>query len=1125
MSRLCIRAAILSFAMSPAVLAQSASGTILGSVHDATGASIPSATISITNKQTGFRREVPVDSNGDYELPYVPLGDYVVSAKAKGFKTFDRTGLTLAVDDKARIDFTLTVGDVNETVTVLEAAPLVKTDSSEVGEVVQQKAVQDLPLNGRNYVQLVFLTAGVTTGQQGGNIEGSGAFVQRGTGSFNANGQRGQNNNFMVDGIDNNESWINTTILQPSVEATREFKVYTANAPAEFGRASGGMVNVQIRSGSNDFHGSAFEYLRNAALDARNFFQRKTPQDQRRLPNFVQSQFGGTFGGPIMKNNWFIFGDYQGFRQALGLDITSTVPTAAQKQGNFGSTNIFDPLSTRADPANPTGYIRDQFANNIVPASRIPKQASALVNLYPDPNVGGLVNNYFFSPSKYQNDDAFNVRSDKIISAKNTLFARFSRGYDVTSLPGALPAPASGAVNVGPYAGADNTQSADSADFNLVTWGAVLSDTHVFRPNLLNEFRVGFSRYDLHALPKNMYINAAAAIGIPGINDALPPYSGGLIGVRPTGYQYLGNITPIPSISQNTNYQLSENLTHVMGRHSMKYGFQVIRRHLNFFESQDPARGFFNFDGTFTNQPSSGAGGNTIASMELGFPAQITRTTLLGVFGLRAWEYAFYVQDDFKVNRRLTLNLGLRYENFPPLTEVEGRIANYNFSPTDPALSNIANVTGDKYAGRKDDPYNFAPRIGFAYSLTDNARTVIRGSYGIHYVSVHYAGQGAIGRNPPFMPTQAFVPGSLFVGRNVADGLPIPTPTALDTAAKLNAAGGSIYAIQLDTHTPRAQQYGVNIQHQISSDLLLEVGYVGTHGSHLFSTYNLNMPVPGSTPLAARRPIQLLNNLPTINYFGFFGDSNFQSLQTKLVKRFTSGLEFLAVYTWGKSLDDAIAGSSGQKGRPNVSSQYQDINNIRSARGLSSFDIANRFVFSGLYDLPFGQGKQFGSGAHGVTQLLLGGWQFNTIVTIQGGPPFTPSLAANGLNNGNFQLPNRIGIGALPDDQRSVQRWFNTSIDPNDPNRAFSNPGQYTFGNSGYNILRGPGLQTVDFAIHKSIPITERVKLQLRGEGFNILNQANFALPNFNLGTAAGGSIASTITSSRQIQMVAKIEF
>src|SRR5260370_5078345 len=391
----------------PSLLAQSASGTILGSVKDPSGAGVSNATVTIVNQSTGFRREIPTESAGDFEAPYVPLGSYKVMVKAPGFKTLERGPITLEVDQKARLDFTLTIGEVSETVSVIAEAPLIKADSSEVGEVVVQKTVQDLPLNGRNYVQLVYLTAGVTTGQQGGNIEGSGAFVQRGTGSFNANGQRGQNNNFMVDGIDNNESWINSTILQPPVEATSEFKVFTANAPAEYGRSSGGIVNVQTRSGSNEFHGSAFEYLRNSAMDARNFFQRKTATNPRRIPNFVQNQFGATFGGPIRKNNWFIFGDYQGFRQSLGLSVTSTVPTALQKTGNFGSINIFNPLTTRADPARTGQFIRDPFPNNVIPASMMPRQARLLTSLYPDPNVPGTAtNNYYFSPSRAQTDDA-----------------------------------------------------------------------------------------------------------------------------------------------------------------------------------------------------------------------------------------------------------------------------------------------------------------------------------------------------------------------------------------------------------------------------------------------------------------------------------------------------------------------------------------------------------------------------------------------------------------------------------------------------------------------------------------------------------------------------------------------
>jgi len=1098
---------------------QSASGTFLGIVKDSSGSVVPNAIITIINQETGFRRELVTNAGGEYEAPYIPLGNYRVSAKATGFKTVERSDLNLQVDQKARVDFALAVGDVSETVTVSEAAPLVRSDSSEFGEVVQKHAVQELPLNGRNYVQLVHLTAGVTTGQQGGNIEGAGAFVPRGTGSFNANGQRGQNNNFMVDGIDNNESWINTTILQPSVEATEEFKVYTANPPAEFGRASGGIVNVQTRGGTNNLHGSAYNYLRNSSLDARDFFQRRTALSDRRIPAFRQNQFGATLGGPLIRNNWFLFGDYQGLRQGRGLNVTSIVPTAAQKAGNFGSTAIYDPLTTREDPARPGTYIRTPFANNVIPANRIPRPSRLLVNLYPEPNAGS--NLFFYAPNRNQRDDAFNIRSDKVVAAnKNNLFVRVSRGYDFTDLPGSMPAPADAGFPIGAYAGGDSSQLADTADFKLITWGAVVSDTHVFRPNLLNDFRIGFSRFDLNALPKDMNINSAAALGIPGVNEALPPFSGGLPAIRPTGYASLGANTPIPSISQNTNYQLTDNLTYIKGRHSMKFGFQVIRRHLNFFESQDPARGFFNFNGEFTNN-GAGQGGHSIASLLLGYPQQITRATLFGTFGLRGWEYSWYAQDDFKVSRRLTLNLGLRYELFMPLTEVAGRLSNFNFDAADPAVSIIPALGGDKYAGRKVDPNNLAPRVGFAYGLRDDGRTVLRGSFGMHYVSVHYAGQGSLGRNTPFMPNQTFLPGSLFVGRNLTDGIPIPNTTVFDTAAKLQAGAaaglvGTVQALDHNTKMSYSEQWGFNVQHELRSGTLVDVGYIGTRGLHLFSNYNLNQASPGAGPVASRRPWQPISNISNISYYGYFGASTYHALQAKFTQRFRSGLDILAVYTWARSIDDAIAGSSGQNNRV---AGYQDIHNRRAARGPSTFDISHRFVLSGGYELPFGRGKRWGANAGALLNGLLGNWEATTITTLQTGLPFTPTMGSSNLNNGGAQLPNRIGEGSLPGGQRTIQRYFDTS--------AFVAPPQFQYGNSGINILRGPGLASVDFALHKNFPLwKEGSRLQFRAEAFNIMNNANFALPEFRIGLPSSGAITRTVTGfGRQLQMVAKFEF
>lgn len=1103
------------------VVAQSVSGTFLGLVRDPSGAVIANATITIVNTETGFRRELQSMSNGEYEAPYIPTGNYNITAKAPGFKTVERTAINLQVDQKARVDFTLTVGEVAETVTVTEAPPQVKADSSEFGEVMQKRAVQELPLNGRNYVQLVHLQPGVTTGQQTGNIEGAGAFVPRGTGSFNANGQRGQNNNFMVDGIDNNESWINTTILQPSVEATQEFKVYIANPPAEFGRSSGGIVNVQIRNGTNEFHGSVYDYLRNSAMDARDFFQRKTDQNQRRIPAFRQNQYGVTFGGPIIKNNWFIFGDYQGLRQGRGLNVISVVPTAAQKAGNFGSTAIYDPLTTKLVTGSTTAYTRDPFPGNAIPAARIPRPSRLLTNLYPDPNVGA--NQFFYAPNRVQNDDAFNIRSDKVIRTnKNNLFARMSRGKSFVNLPGAMPAPANAGFPIGAYAGGDTNQLADAADFNLTTWGGVLSDTHIFRPNLLLDTRIGFSRFDLFAVPKDMNINSAQALGIPGVNEAVPPFSGGLPAIRPTGFAFLGANTPIPSISQNTNYQLNANLTYIRGRHSFKTGWQTVRRHLNFFESQDPARGFWNFNSEFTNN-TTGAGGSPIASLLLGYPQQISRATLFGTFGLRAWEHSAFVQDDFKVSRRLTLNLGVRYELFLPLTEVAGRLSNFNFDPKNPAPSLIPALGGDKYAGRSVDPNNFAPRVGFAYSLTNSGRTVIRGSFGMHYVSVHYAGQGALGRNVPFMPIQNLIPGALFVGRNMTDGIPIPKFQPLMTAADVQAAAiagqvGTIQAVDRNTKMSYSEQWGLNLQHEIGHGLLADLGYVGSRGVHLFSAYNLNQAQPGPGSIADRRPYQSISQIANLNYLGYFGASTYHGLLAKLQKTWNNGTVLNLVYTFSKSIDDAIAASSGQNSR---TAGYQDINNRRQARGPSAFDVTNRFVLAGIYELPFGKGKKLATDAHGVTQALVGGWQLNSIVTLQGGLPFTPTMAASNLNNGGaYQLPNRVCEGSLPTGQRTPSRWFDTS--------CFVAPPIYTYGNSGINILRGPGMAQIDLAMMKNfpIPVREGMRLQFRAEAFNVANRANFRQPNINIGVPAGGVITQTLTGfGRQIQMVVKLEF
>ncbi|MBM3739937.1 MAG: hypothetical protein FJW39_29610 [Acidobacteria bacterium] len=568
-------------------------------------------------------------------------------------------------------------------------------------------------------------------------------------------------------------------------------------------------------------------------------------------------------------------------------------------------------------------------------------------------------------------------------------------------------------------------------------------------------------------------------------------------------------------MSVNTNYQVNGNLTWIKNRHSVKTGWQTVRRHLNFFESQDPARGFWNFNGEFTNN-TRGAGGNAIASLLLGYPTQISRATLFGSFGLRGWEHAWYVQDDFKVSRRLTLNLGLRHELFLPLTEAAGRLANFNFDPANPAPNLIPALGGPKYAGRKKDNNNLAPRVGFAYSLTEKGKTVVRGSFGMHYVSVHYAGQGALGRNVPFMPIQVFAPGSLNVGRNLSQGIPVPRFQPLNSAAEVQAAAaagqvGQIQAVDRDTKFSRSQQWGLDVQHEIGEGLLVDAGYVGSRGLNLFSSYNLNQAQPGPGAVAARRPWQPISNIANLNFLGYFAASSYHGLLTKVQKTFKNGTTVMAVYTWGKSIDDSISGSSGQTNRPGG---YQNINDRRSARAESTFNVPHRFVLSGVYELPVGK-------SGGVAGAVLGGWQLNSIATFQSGFAFTPSMAASNLNNaGAYQLPNRVCNGALPDSGRSISRWFDTS--------CFVAPPAFTYGNSGLNILRGPGLSQVDLAVLKNFALgfKEGAELQFRAEAFNIANRANFRLPNFNIGVAAGGTITNTLTGfGRQVQMVLKLEF
>ncbi len=946
--------------------------------------------------------------------------------------------------------------------------------------VLESSLLQEAPLKGRNYLDLLPDISEVTRGQQGGNIEGFGPYAPRGNSSLNSLGQRGQNNNFLVDGMDNNESWLRGAVLEPSIESIEAVSLFAAYVPVDLGHATGASVNVQTRAGSNQVHGSLFEYLQNSGWNARNFF------DGARKPRLAQNQFGGSIGGATRHNDWFLFLGSELSRERRGLTVISTVPTAVQKSGDFGGIAIYDPVTISQQP--PGDFARQIFPGNRIPSSRIPVQARNLIALYPDPNLAGSANNYRFTPVLARDSGRFDVRSDKKLSARGTLFARLSYERRDGESPSALPA--------GPFVASDATQHADGAGTRLTAWGAAVSQTYTLRPSLVNEVRAGMTRFDLNGYALDRGLDSAAALAIPGLGtDGLP-------GIQPTGYAQLGATGPVPFEIRTTSYQVDDTLSWMVGRHALKFGVQVIRRHADGNASEWTGRGTFLFTPDYTSQPGVDHTGDSIASLLTGYPSEVRRDIQYAPFRLRGWEWAGFAQDDIRVRRRLTVQAGLRYSLYPPVTEAEDQMVNFNFSREAPALDQFAGQNGvNQYGGPNRKRWAIAPRIGFALDVFGNGATVLRGGFSQLLDTGSYAVEGILARNPPYAAKQDIFAGSLQLGLNLAEGVPVPERGPLLDVASLNRVRGSIYAIEPADYTSYSDQWGLFLQQHLKPALTLEIGGMGSMGMHLHSTLNYNQPYPAPTPYPLRRyPFEPY--VSRIEYLGFSGGSTYYGGQLRLTGQLGSGPRLLVGYRYAKSLDDATTPGSSQQSRP-PGAQY--IYNLRLVRSPSPFDVAQRVTLTGSWELA--------------------GWCASAAVVIQSGFPFTPELAVNGLNNGGFWLPNRVGDGSLPSDQRSYLHWFNTSLDRADPNHAFETPSLYQYGNSGFDIVRGPGLATVDAALARSFALAKGLRLRARVEAFNLLNRTNFALPNRILGLASSGMISHTSTAARQFQLAFRLEW
>ena len=1103
---------LVVFAAAIACVSQSFAQTsagVNGVILDSSGATMPDTQVTITNLDTGAKREATTNESGGYQFALLQPGRYSIAARRQGFKRVSRDGLQLEVNQVARVDFSLEPGAVSETIEVEASAALLESNTSAVGQVIETKAVSDLPLNGRNFVQLAILGPGVVgVGYAASGTIGSGTRpddMRPGTELF-SNGNREQSNNFMLDGVDNNFRRNGLITLRPSVESVREFKIQTNLFQAEQGRNPGATVNVITKSGSNAFHGSAYEFFRNTQLDAKNFFTKAgAPKAQ-----YQQNQFGGSLGGPIKHDKLFFFADYEGFRKRQGTFASvNTVPTVAMRDGDFSAVRpIFNPFTVRTAAGTASGYTRDPFPNSTIPKNLFDPVTGRVVQAYPLPENSSLTSNQITNPVQGQFWDQGDIRVDYNLDSNTTVFGRFSQQNTLTlppstfglrTIPG-LGVPV-GLGNSGTYAGSNT----------LVAHHAVIAATHVFNSTFIVDARFGYGRFNLHAIKDGEPgANLGEKLGVKNSNQG--PFAYGIPIFSPSGYTGIGSSAAMPTIRLENTFNPNISFTKIHGAHVIKFGTNIVRRQIIDYQLNQ-GDGNYSFSAAFTTDPNNtGKTGDAMASFLLGTPSAVSQDFLLVWPGLRALEIGSFVQDDWKVSSRLTINLGLRYEHTPPPVEVNNQWANMDLVAGKLLL---AGVNSDRQVGVKNDGNNWAPRFGFAFQARPH--TVIRGGFGVFY---NTQGNGSalfrLHRQLPFGPNyNASVNQFSATPQRVQDGLP-PIPS-VDKNLVINNPSGSFNIVPPNYKTGYAMQGNLGIQQELPQwGLVLKGAYVVNLARQVDSNFNINTPDPGPGTPQSRYPLRnILPNVVNATFGDTTGKSAYHSFQFTAERRFTGGFSWLASYTYSHSIDNVPTQQGGGADGP----VPQDIRYRFLDRGSSSFDIRHRTTQSVIYDLPFGKGRHFNM-SNSFANAIVGGWQLNGILTLQGGLPFTPTLQTS-VSNAGGSRPDRLATGELSDP--TITHWFDTSFGT--AGAPWATPLQYTYGNGGRNTLRGPHRTNIDCSIFKVATIAEHYKLQFRAEFFNALNHPQFDLPNAAIGGASAGIISSTVGSPRDIQFSLRLSF
>jgi Carboxypeptidase regulatory-like domain/TonB dependent receptor len=1077
MRKTCLLATLLLSAAITA-LAQVDTGTIAGTVRDSQGAGVGAATITFVDVATGTTTRTHTDAAGEYASPPLRPSEYKVTTEATGFKTESHAGITLRVQDRLRLDFAMSVGAVSETVDVTSDVPIIQSETSSLGQVVMSAQITELPLNGRDYTQLATLSTGVVRTSSGtnGNTGGSSTGGQN---SFVANGTRGTLNNFLLDGIDNNSNDNGGLVLRTNVDAIQEFKIQTNSYSAEFGRSGGAVVNAITKSGSNNFHGGVFEFFRNASLDARDYFE----DPAVKKASFKQNQFGGTLGGPVIKNKLFVFGDYQATRIRNPLNWTSKVPLFAELTGDFSA------------PYEPTIYDPNNglpFPQNKIPSNRISTISQAFMNLYPAPNTAvddlntpNVGNNYKIFPIEQDTIDEGDGRVDYTASEKDHVFLRYSQSGRTDIRPAPLP----GLAN-----GGDSSTGIGYED----TEGASLGYTRTLTLKAVNEFRVGFNHVHIRrGLPVGGTVLPPPELQVPGVPD--DPRINGLTLFSSSGYRRVGDPRFAPTLLASQERQITDVLTWVRGSHSIKFGGEIRWSQFNISQEAAP-RGQFSFNGQFTQNPADGSGGSPLADMLLGLPINARISTVIGLHN-RQHVPSFFAQDDWKVTPRLTLNIGLRYDYFSPTVELNDRQSNFDYK------TNTLIVAGQNGASRSlvdADKANFAPRLGFAWTPTARGNTVIRGAYGIFYSGqeIRTAAPLQLAYNLPFFYEPSFTSDGVTPVITVSQGFPSLNPN--------QAVDPGVTSVDSHLHTPYYQTWNVAVQRSLPAAVSLEVAYAGSKGTHLQGVIDPNqVKTPGPGDIQSRRPFPQLGGFTAMTDIA---SSTYNALQVKAEKRATHGLYFLSAFTYSKAINDLPEICCAA---PFAQNSYD----LAAEKGRADFDQKLRWVLSFDYELPFG-----GAGSNLSSRAMdaaFGGWHLGGIYTLASGFPFSPYINDDTSNTGTQGIPrpNQLRDGNLPRDQRGPNNWFDIN--------AFAIPSGFAFGNAGRNVLTGPGQNVFDWSLRKEFALTERQRLEFRAEFFNAFNHPNFAQPdNFiDDGTGSAGVITSVAIPMRQIQFGLKYSF